>query len=178
MKFSYYVGRDIFGGHLKPVTLKPVSHIFGIFRVFVSTFSAFSALWSLLRPLFFWGERDLPHFPHFRCIGFALLLSEIRPTGFIMTGLRRPAILRKFDGSFAGFPSDPDKKGLKDSGAFFIRKLLRNNSFLFQLRSAEVCHGVTPGAGLETRVNSFLGVALTRLPSGVKIPSFNIPQGF
>ena len=32
-----------FGGHLKPVTLKPVSRIFRIFRVLVSAFSAFSA---------------------------------------------------------------------------------------------------------------------------------------
>ena len=31
------------GGHLKPITLKPVSRIFYIFRVFVSAFSAFSA---------------------------------------------------------------------------------------------------------------------------------------
>ena len=31
------------GGHLKPVTLKPVIRIFRIFRVFVSAFSAFSA---------------------------------------------------------------------------------------------------------------------------------------
>ena len=53
-----------------------------IFRVF--------ALWNLLRPLFFWGERDLnfPHFPHFPRIGFESLISNIRLTGFIMTGLR------------------------------------------------------------------------------------------
>ena len=31
------------GGHLKPITLKPVSHILRIFRVFMSAFSAFSA---------------------------------------------------------------------------------------------------------------------------------------
>ena len=31
------------GGHLKPVTLKPVIRIFRIFRVFVPAFSAFSA---------------------------------------------------------------------------------------------------------------------------------------
>ena len=31
------------GGHLRPVTLKPVIRIFRIFRVFVSAFSAFSA---------------------------------------------------------------------------------------------------------------------------------------
>ena len=88
-----------FGGHLKPVTLKPVIRIFRIFRVFVSAFSAFSAfllcgissdpcffrvfaLRDLLRPLFFWGERDFPHFPHFPCIGFESLISKIRPTGF------------------------------------------------------------------------------------------------
>ena len=48
-----------FGGHLKPVTLKPVIRIFRIFRVFAA--SAFSrifrvfrafALWSLLKPLY------------------------------------------------------------------------------------------------------------------------------
>ena len=36
------------GGHLKPVTLKPVSRIFRIFRVFASAFSAFSAFSALL----------------------------------------------------------------------------------------------------------------------------------
>ena len=36
------------------------------------------------RPLFFWGESDLPHFPR---IGFESLISKIRPTGFIVTGL-------------------------------------------------------------------------------------------
>ena len=54
--------------------------IFRIFRVF--------ALRDLLRPLFFWGERDFPHFPHFPCVGFESLISKIRPTGFRMTGLR------------------------------------------------------------------------------------------
>ena len=56
--------------------------IFRIFRVF--------ARWNLLRSLFFWGERDRPHFPHFRRFGFESLISKIRPTGFIMTGLRWP----------------------------------------------------------------------------------------
>ena len=69
------------GGHLKPVTLKPVSRIlrFSVFRI-----SAFSAFGHLLRPLFFWGERDLPHLPR---IGIEPLISKIRPTGFTTTGL-------------------------------------------------------------------------------------------
>ena len=54
-----------------------------IFRVFRAL-----ALRNLLRPLFFWGERDFPHFPRFARIGFESLISKIRPTGFIMTGLR------------------------------------------------------------------------------------------
>ena len=54
--------------------------IFRVFRVFV--------LWNLLRPLFFWGGRDFPHFPHFPRTGFEPLISKIRPTGIIMTGLR------------------------------------------------------------------------------------------
>ena len=79
------------GGHLKPVTLKPVSRIFRIFRVFVSAFSAFSAF--LLPgvssdPGFCRGERGLPHFPHFSRIGFESLISKMRATGFIVTGLR------------------------------------------------------------------------------------------
>ena len=57
--------------------------IFRIFRVF-----RLFALRNLLRPLFFWGERDFPHFPHFPRIGFESLISKIRPTGFRMTGLR------------------------------------------------------------------------------------------
>ena len=40
--------RDIFGDHLKPVTLKPVIRIFRIFRVFASAFSVFSAFSVLL----------------------------------------------------------------------------------------------------------------------------------
>ena len=54
--------------------------IFRVFRVF--------ALRNLLRPLFFWGKRDFPHFPRFLRIGFESLISKIRPTGFRMTGLR------------------------------------------------------------------------------------------
>ena len=54
--------------------------IFRVFRVF--------ALRNLLRPLFFWGEKDFLHFPRFRRIGFESLISKIRPTGFRMTGLR------------------------------------------------------------------------------------------
>ena len=38
-----------------------IFRIFHVFRVF--------ALRNLLRPLFFWGERDFPHFPHFPRIG-------------------------------------------------------------------------------------------------------------
>ena len=41
--FREYCFGEENGGHLKPVTLKPVSRIFRIFRVFVSAFSAFSA---------------------------------------------------------------------------------------------------------------------------------------
>ena len=51
---------------------------FCVFRIF--------APWNLLKPLFSWGERDLPHFPHFP--PFESLISKIRPTGFFMTGLR------------------------------------------------------------------------------------------
>ena len=36
--------------------------IFRSFRVF--------ARWNFLKPLSSWGQRDLPHFPHFRGIGF------------------------------------------------------------------------------------------------------------
>ena len=73
------------GGHLKPVTLKPVIRIFPRFRFHI--FRDF-ALRNLLLPLFFRGEREFSHFPHFPCIGFELLILKIRPTGFIMTGLK------------------------------------------------------------------------------------------
>ena len=76
------------GGHLKPVTLKPVSHIF---CVFVSAFSTFCSVKSLQTLVFFSGvRRDVPHFPHFLRIGFESLISKIRPTGSIMTGGRAP----------------------------------------------------------------------------------------
>ena len=82
------------GGHQKPVTLKPISCIFYILRVFVSAFAALSAFLqnslcgNRLRPLFFHGAKDLLHFPHFPCIRFESLISKVRPTGFFMTGLR------------------------------------------------------------------------------------------
>ena len=41
-----------YGGHLKPITLKPVSRIF---CVFASVFFHVFASWHLLRPLCFWG---------------------------------------------------------------------------------------------------------------------------
>ena len=40
-------------------------------------------------PMFFWSERDLPHFPVFPRIGFESLISKIRPTGFIVTWFRK-----------------------------------------------------------------------------------------
>ena len=67
------------GGHLKPVTLKPVICIFCIFHIFVFAFSAFSAflLFGIFSdPCFFCGERDFPYFPHFPRIGFESLISR------------------------------------------------------------------------------------------------------
>ena len=55
--------------------------IFSVFRVF--------APWNLLKTLLFfsfWGEKDLPHLPR---VGFESLISKLRPTGSIVTGLRR-----------------------------------------------------------------------------------------
>ena len=109
LKFEWCFRKN--GGHLKPVTLKPVIRIFRIFRVFVSAFSAFSAfffaLQNLLRPLFFWGERDFPRFPR---ISFESLISKIRPTGFRMTGLTKlgdqktiRAVLQNLHGSATFF---------------------------------------------------------------------------
>ena len=83
------MGRLSNGGHLKPVTLKPVSRIFSIFHVFMSAFSVFSASSASgisSNPCFL-GEWDLPHFPHLPRIGFEALILKIRLTGFIMTGL-------------------------------------------------------------------------------------------
>ena len=73
--------------------IKPVSRIFCISAFSCPQFPHFprfphSALWKLLRPLFFRGEGDRPHFPYFRRISFESLISKIRPTGFIMTGHR------------------------------------------------------------------------------------------
>ena len=88
---------SLIGGHLKPVTLKPVIRIsFRIFRVFASAFSRphfpvrFPRFRSAESPqtLVFLGWEGRPHFPHFPCIGFESLISKIRPTGFRMTGLR------------------------------------------------------------------------------------------
>ena len=103
----------IAGGHLKPVTLKPVIRIFRIFRVFVSAFSAFSAFSPCFRSaespqtLVFLGWEGRPHFRHFPCIGFESLISKIRPTGFRMTGLRWPGVAGKwrFPAAFVGISS-------------------------------------------------------------------------
>ena len=43
LKFASQFRGASYGGHLKPVTLKPVSRIFCAFHVFVSAFSAFYA---------------------------------------------------------------------------------------------------------------------------------------
>ena len=84
-----------------------------IFRIFRG-FRVF-ARWNLLRPLFFWGERDRPHFPHFRRFGFESLISKIRPTGFIMTGLRWPGETLKM-----GTPKSASKRdGPGNSGGKF-----------------------------------------------------------
>ena len=80
------------GGHLKPVTLKPISRIFRILASVFSAFSAFSA--SSLRaissdPCFFSGVRGT--FRIFRILPVSGSNRwKIRPTGFIMTGLRFP----------------------------------------------------------------------------------------
>ena len=84
----------LIGGHLKPVTLKPVIRIFRIFRVFVSAFFAFSAFSAFLfcrissDPCFSGVRGTFRIFRIFpACIGFESLISKIRPTGFRMTGL-------------------------------------------------------------------------------------------
>ena len=79
--------RDI-GGHLRPVTLKPVSRIFRVSCPHFPYFPRFCAVESP-QTLFFWGQRDPLHCPHFPRIGL-LLISKIRPTGFIRTGLGWP----------------------------------------------------------------------------------------
>ena len=84
----FFASLSVHGLHF---TVYAPSSILSTFpTVFVSAFSAFSAF--LLRGVSsdpcFQGERGLPHFPHFPCIRFESLISKIRPTGFIMTGLR------------------------------------------------------------------------------------------
>ena len=76
------------GGHLKPVTLKPVIRIFRVFASAFSAFSVFSAFsfCGVSSDPCFPGWEGRPHFPHFPCIGFESLISKIRPTGFRMTG--------------------------------------------------------------------------------------------
>ena len=93
------------GGHLKPITLKPVIRIFCIFRVFVSALSAFSAFSAFSfcgissDPCFPGGGRDSPHFPHFP-----------------LSGLNR--WFRKSDRPALGWPAlgDRENKGSKSSG--------------------------------------------------------------
>ena len=60
------------------------------FRVCIFRFFAW---WSLLKPLFLQGKRGPSVFSAFSRIGFELLISKIRPTGFIVTGLRWQGIL-------------------------------------------------------------------------------------
>ena len=69
-------------GHLKPVTL---NFVFSAF--WCPHFPHFRRFRHFLRPLFFWGERDRPPLQPFPCM-FESLISKIRPTNFIMTGLR------------------------------------------------------------------------------------------
>ena len=76
-----------FRGLPKASHIKSSQLYFPHFRVRVFRISAFCAfcagrLRNLLRPLSFWGERDLLHFLHFPRIGFESLISKIRPTGF------------------------------------------------------------------------------------------------
>ena len=75
-----------FWGSPKASHIKASPH-FPRFRVCIFRIFLVFARWGLLRPLFLWGERGLPHFPHFPRIGFESLISKIRPTGSIMTGL-------------------------------------------------------------------------------------------
>ena len=74
---------------LRPLCAAPEAlHEFSAFLSFRVLIFCLFALWNLHKALCFWGEKDLLHFPHFPVIGFESLISIIRPTGFIMTGLR------------------------------------------------------------------------------------------
>ena len=79
----------IYGGHLKPVTLKPVIHIFRIFRVSCPHFPRFPSFRPAESPqtLVFLGWEGRPHFPPFPCIRFESLISKIRPTGIRWLGI-------------------------------------------------------------------------------------------
>ena len=77
---------DQVGPVLFPTIFRALLSIFRIFRVFASAFSAFLLCGVFSNPCF--CRVSLPHFPHFRRIGFESLISKIRPTGFIVTGLR------------------------------------------------------------------------------------------
>ena len=89
------------GGHLKPVTLKPVIRIFRIFRVFVSAFSAFSAF----SPSSFCGISSDPCFPRGE--------RDVRIFRiFFVSGLNR--WFRKSDWPALGWPAlgDREDRGL------------------------------------------------------------------
>ena len=81
---------------LKPITLEPVVHVFRssplvslpwCLHVLYFPHLPCSCFVEFLRPLVFWAARDL-QFPRNPSITFQSLTSEIRPTGFRMTGLR------------------------------------------------------------------------------------------
>ena len=91
--FQYCTGN--FGGHLEPVTLKPVSCIF---RILMPAFPHFPhcrfvrifrivASWNLPRPLFSGVRGTFRIFRTFPISGFESLILKIRLTGFIVTGL-------------------------------------------------------------------------------------------
>ena len=76
------------GGPPKAKHKKASQPHFPHFLRFWCPFSAFSALWHLLRPLRMWSERDLLPFPQLTRIRVRIADFEIRSPGCRMTGLR------------------------------------------------------------------------------------------
>ena len=88
------------------------------------------APWNLLRPLFFWGDWDLPHFLRLPCIRFASLISKVRPTGFATTSLRDTMDMKLCP----GYPR------------IGVRDILASGSLMFQEHPAPIARCPAHGA--------------------------------
>ena len=90
-----------------------IFRIFRVFRVFTP--------WSLLRPLFFWGEWGLPHFRIFPVSGSNRWFRKSDPPALLWPALRWQGIR---GGVFPGVPKfDPFLKSFYRKSSIWVKKV-------------------------------------------------------